>query len=107
MDNSYLIPANTKRSTLIFGMLRITPDLWILLSGTAITIVALIATSTLGLLATILSLVPMLLCVLLVLPIPNYHNTLCAIQSVLNFYNNRRKFIWRGWCIYNEFKDNK
>ena len=37
MDRS-LVPANTKRSTLILGMFRPVPDLVILVSGTIITV---------------------------------------------------------------------
>lgn len=107
MNNGYLIPANTKRSNYILGMLRITPDLWILIGGTVVTITLLIATSTSGMLWTILSLIPLLVCVLLVLPIPNYHNTLCVIQSVLRFYKERRRYIWRGWCMKYELEKDK
>ena len=40
---------------------------------------------------------------LLVVPIPNYHNVLCAIQSIINFFTERRNYIWRGWCFYEKF----
>ena len=39
------------------------------------------------------------------LPIPQYHNTLCAIQSILGFYQGRRKYIWKGW--YNRIEYEK
>jgi len=105
--NGSLVPANTKRSTLILGMYRPLPDLVILIVGTVITIGLLIAFNNAGSLVMILSCVPMLMAALLTAPLPNYHNVLCVIQSILEFYNGRRKYIWRGWCIKNEFKDGK
>lgn len=105
--NGSLVPANTKRSTLILGMFRPMPDLVILVGGTAVTIILLAILANAGTVALLLSLLPMLVCVFLVLPIPNYHNMLCCIQSILNFYNGRKKYIWRGWCTRYEFEKSK
>ena len=102
--NGYLVPANTKKATLILSVLR-PIDAFIVGGGIAISIIALIALSDYGTLATILSCIPMIVGLILVLPIPNYHNTLVAIQSVLKYYNGRKIYIWKGWCIYNEYKD--
>lgn len=102
----YLVPANTKKSLLIFGMLR-PIDAFILAGGILVSVGLLIAFSDYGTLITLLSCIPMLVCLILVLPIPNYHNTLVALQSIIRFYNERRNYIWKGWCVYNEFKDNK
>ena len=104
--NGSLVPANTKKATLILGMFRLYPDVVIAASGTIGTIIILTILSnfTVPVWALILSLMPMLICVLLVFPIPNYHNTLCAIQSILNFYQGRRKYIWRGWCNRIEYE---
>lgn len=96
-----LIPANTKKSLLVFGMFRPLPDLLILGVGIAVTIILLLIFSDASTWLLLVSCIPMLLGLFLVIPIPNYHNTLCVIQSVLKFYNERRNFIWRGWCIYN------
>ena len=101
MDGS-LIPANTKKSMLIFGMFNTFPDLIILGGGIGISIVLLLIFSDYSTWALILSCFPMMIGLFLVIPIPNYHNTLCVIESVLSFYNNRRKFIWKGWCIYDD-----
>jgi len=105
--NGSLVPANTKRSTLILGMYRPLPDLAILVSGTIITIVLLLIFNNAGSLIMVLSCIPMILGAFLTMPLPNYHNVLCALQSILNFYQGRRNFIWRGWCMKNEFKDGK
>lgn len=102
--NGSLVPANTKRSTLILGMFRLVPDILIAATGTVITVILLAILSNVSTIAMILSLIPMLVSVVLVLPIPQYHNTLCAIQSILGFYQGRRKYIWRGWCVKNEFE---
>ncbi len=102
--NGSLVPANTKRSTLILGMFRPVPDLIILIAGTVVTVALLAILANQGMALLIISLLPMLLAVLLVLPIPNYHNVLCTLQSMLNFYNGRKKYIWRGWCTRYEFE---
>ena len=103
MEHS-LVPANTKRSTLILGMYKVFPDIAILGSGVILTIMLLVIFDGAGTLFTILMCIPMLTGVFLTLPIPNYHNMLGAIQSIIGFYNNRRKYIWRGWCVKNEFE---
>lgn len=102
-----LIPANAKKSLLFLGFLRLFPDLVVLGSGTVVTVLLLALFGDSSPLWLTLFCVPMLICALLVMPIPNYHNTLCCIQSILRFFNTRRNYIWRGWCIYDEFKDNK
>ena len=102
-----LVPANTKKATLILGMFRPHPDVTIAASGTAATIIILFVLSNFSVpaWALILALMPMLVCALLVFPIPNYHNTLCAIQSILRFYQGRKKYIWRGWCLVHEYEN--
>ena len=44
---------------------------------------------------------------ILVVPIPNYHNTLVAIQSIIRYYSERRNYIWKGWCMIDEYKNDK
>ena len=102
----YLIPANTKKSMLIFGMLR-PIDAIILGIGIIISIIMLLIFNSAGTLYMVISCIPMVVSLLLVLPIPNYHNTLVALQSIIRFYNERRNYIWKGWCVYDEFKDDK
>ena len=104
--NGYLVPANTKKSLLIMGVLR-PIDAIILGVGVGISVILLMILGNAGTLLLVLACIPMLISLILVLPIPNYHNTLVAIQSIIRYYNERRNYIWKGWCVYDEFKDDK
>ena len=96
---TYLIPANSKRSALIASMFY--PfDLGLLITGISITLLLLFIISDTSLVAIILKLAPALVCAFLVMPIPNYHNTLVLIREVLKFFTERNRFYWKGWCIY-------
>ena len=101
-----LVPANTKKSMLIFSILR-PVDAIILGIGISISVFFLLILGNSGTLLLLVACIPMLVSLILVLPIPNYHNTLVAIQSIIRFYNERRNYIWKGWCVYDEFKDGK
>ena len=100
--NGYLIPANTKKGTLIFNIFR--PfDLILFLVGVGISISILMFVPTANIVMVVIGCLPGCICGLLVVPIPYYHNVLCAIQSMLNFYTSNRKYRWRGWCFYERF----
>ncbi len=100
--NGYLIPANTKKSTLILGFLR-GIDAIILASGVVATVIAVVALGNINnTWLLLLACMPAAVCGLLVLPIPNYHNTLVAIQSIMRYFRETRNYKWKGWCIYNE-----
>ena len=102
--NGYLVPANAKKGTLIFNVFR--PfDLMLFCTGIAITLIALAVLPSDSLLAVSLALLPGCVCGLLVFPIPNYHNVMCALISIYRFYTERRKYVWRGWCFYEQFQD--
>lgn len=104
--NGYLIPANSKKGTLIFSIFR--PfDLGLFSIGVVISLLLLAVIPTENIVAVTLALMPGMTCGLLVLPVPNYHNVLCALGSIYNFYTERRKFVWKGWCSYEQFKDEK
>lgn len=103
-ENGYLIPANAKRSSLIFSAFR-PIDLIILGIGFVITFVALMLIDTGDIIAVIIVCIPLLIAVLLVIPIPNYHNVLVAITSVIEFYYNPRIYKWKGWCVYEQDKN--
>lgn len=105
MDN-YLIPANSKKSMLYFGLFN-TTDLIIFGSGITVTVLLLLILSPNTMINAIIDILPVGITGLLVFPIPNYHNMLTVIQNVWGFYTNKQKFIWKGWCFEHGDKDKK
>ena len=104
--NGYLVPANAKRGTLILNIFR--PfDLIMFGTGVIVSLLMLAIVHSDSTLMILISCMPAGITGLLVVPIPNYHNVLCAIQSIFRFYSERRNYIWRGWCFYDKFKDDK
>ncbi len=106
-NNQYLIPANTKKGQLLFGIFM-PVDLLIFGVGIGVTLLALVIMSATGAMdnfTSILAISPALIAVFLVFPFPNYHNIRTAIGELVAFYTNRQKFRWRGWCSSYEFKD--
>ena len=100
--NGYLVPANAKRGTLIFNIFR--PfDLILFGTGVVISLLALAIVRSNNTLAILLACMPAGITGLLGVPIPNYHNVLCAMQSIIKFFTERRNYIWRGWCFYEKF----
>lgn len=97
--NNYLIPANSKKSQLILGWF--TPiDLVIFGVGVVWTVAMLLIIKELTIGIAIIVLMPLLICSFLVMPLPHYHNVKQLIVNVFNFYTGRRKYYWKGWCIY-------
>ncbi|MBQ9181767.1 MAG: hypothetical protein IJ134_03950 [Bacilli bacterium] len=76
----FLIPANSKKSMLIFGLFN-TFDLILVSTGIAITLVLLLVLPIDQMLFAILAILPGVICAFLVLPVPNYHNILTVIKS--------------------------
>ena len=104
--NGYLVPANAKKGMLIFNIFR--PfDLILFSIGVGISLLALAIVPAENMLVVTLALLPGAICGLLVLPIPNYHNVLCALCSVYRFYTERRRYVWKGWCFYEQFKNDE
>ena len=106
MNNSYLIPANSKKSMLIFGVFN-TVDLIIFGTGIGITFLLMMFLPVSEFWIAILAVSPGLICGFLVLPIPNYHNIRTVIKNAWNFYTTRQKYIWKGWCFDNGERDKK
>lgn len=100
----YLIPANSKKSLLIFGFFT-SFDLILFGCGIGITIILLLVFNPSSLLAAAIDLAPAVITGFLVLPIPNYHNTRTLIKEVYIFYTSRQRFIWKGWCVADELKE--
>ena len=107
-NNQYLIPANTKKGQLIMGVFY-PIDLIILCVGLAITFIALIVVSELGVgtWASIIAIIPGCIAGVLVFPFPNYHNVRTVIANAWEFYTTRQKYIWKGWCFEDGERDKK
>jgi len=97
-SNGYLIPANSKRGQLILNFFR-PVDLLIFGIGLVVSFLLLIIVGTGSIAQTLFILAPAAIGALLVAPIPNYHNVIVFLTSLYWFLNNRRNYIWKGWCI--------
>jgi len=100
----FLIPANSKKSMLIFGLFN-TFDLILVSSGVAVTLLLLLILPIDQILFAILAILPGIICAFLVLPVPNYHNVLTVIKSTIDFFTRRQRFVWKGWCFEDEQSD--
>ena len=96
--NNYLIPANSKKSQLIFSIFT-WQDLVLFGIGltTSLILMATIRTDDIFVMALLVA--PAIITGVLVLPIPNYHNVLGFFRSMLNFINGRKQYYWKGWCV--------
>ena len=102
----YLIPANSKKSMLILGVFDLF-DLILFLTGIGISVLLLFLFQPGSLLWAIFDITPGLVCGFLVMPIPNYHNTRVLLTEIYTFFTQREKFIWKGWCIRDEYGEAK
>lgn len=96
--DGYLIPANSKKSMLIFGAFT-QKDLILLGIALGISLLMLLTLDISSLPIGILAITPGLVGGFLVFPIPNYHNIATMIKDIYIFYTTRQKFIWKGWCF--------
>lgn len=106
MNNSYLIPANSKKSLMIFGLFN-TFDLILFGTGIGISLLLLMILPVNELVMAIIAIAPGLITGLLVFPVPNYHNVLTILIDIWEFFTTRQKFVWRGWCVRDEIEKNK
>ncbi|MDD3187150.1 MAG: hypothetical protein PHD02_01600 [Bacilli bacterium] len=105
MNGQFLIPANSKKSMLIFGIFN--PfDLILFSIGIFLTLLMLIALPLQQIPILVLALTPLLLSAFLIFPVANYHNVLTVLILMYKFFTERQKFIWKGWCASYESKDN-
>ena len=100
---TYLIPANAKKSMLIFGLFT-KLDLILVASGVTISVLSLMIFAPNNLFWAIICLLPMLIVGFLAIPVPNYHNIRVLIREIIDFFYNRRNYKWKGWCYRDEFK---
>ncbi len=96
-NNTYLIPANSKKSMLILGLFNRT-DLIIFISGVLATFILMLTNlNRTSMKAVILILSPALICSFLVVPLPNEHNVRTMIKNIYTYFMNRRTYYWKGW----------
>lgn len=104
--NGYLVPANAKKGTLILNIFR--PFDAILFGvGAFVSLMLLAFVGSNNTIIVLVSCLPVAVTGFLVVPIPNYHNVLCALQSIFRFVKERKKYKWRGWCFYEKFGEEK
>lgn len=96
--NSYLIPANTKKSMLIFGLFT-KFDLILFLIGIGLSLLMLMILPVEQIVVATIALLPALVTGFLVMPVPNYYNMRTLLMSAISFFMNQRKFKWKGWCV--------
>lgn len=103
--NTYMIPANSKRSMLIFGLFM-PIDLIIVGVGAGLSGILFLIINAQGLkdIFTILS--PALFTVFMVIPIPNHRNVWNFTANVYNYFSKRRTYYWKGWCISHGEEEN-
>lgn len=101
-NNSYLVPANSKKGTLILNVFE--PfDLIMFGTGIVVSLILITFIQTSNVWIILLACLPAMVTGMLVIPIPNYHNVRVALISIFKFYTERRRFIWKGWCFYERF----
>ena len=106
MNNKYLIPANTKRSMLIFGLFK-PIDVIIFLIGVVSTLMLVFIVGTDTMTQVIVALTPLLIATLMVSPIPNHRNFWTFTVNVYTYFTSQRKYRWRGWCMLHGSEDEK
>lgn len=100
---NYLIPANSKKSLMIFGLFY-TFDLILFGSALGATLLLLVILPIAEVTFAIIAIIPVCIGALLVFPIPNYHNVLTVIVNAVVFISTRQRFIWKGWCVLDELE---
>lgn len=103
---NFLIPANSKKSMLIFGLFN-EFDLILFGCGIGITFILVFILPLDKLIGVVGALAPACITGFLVMPVPNYHNIRTLIGSIYQFYTGRRNYVWKGWCVASGEKDGK
>ena len=98
MQNQYIVPANSKKTTLILGLFE-PIDIVVCAVGGVLTLAMLLVFKNPPFWLLITGISPLLIAVMLVFPIANYHNVLQLLINVWKFFSGRRKYYWKGWCV--------
>lgn len=96
--NTYLIPANSKRSMLIFGLFTMV-DLGIVGVGGLLTLILMFAIHAETLKDVLIILTPLLITGIMVTPVPNHRNIWTLTLNIYTYFSNRRTYFWKGWCM--------
>ena len=96
--NNYLIPANTKKSKLIFGFFTVL-DLIVFGVGCTITLILLFIFQSMNFQTALVVLLPAVISGFLVISVPNYHNVMQLLTNIFLFLMNRKRYYWKGWCM--------
>lgn len=106
MNGMFLIPANSKKSALIFGLFK-PVDLIILAIGVTVSFILLLALPIENMAFAVISILPAAVCAFLVFPIAYYHNVRTFIGIAFEFFTTRQKYVWKGWCYLDEYEKSK
>ena len=106
MNNQYLIPANSKKGQLIFNIFE-PIDLGILLTGAALTVGFMFLIPGEDLPILVIKLLPISIALLLVMPIPYYHNGRVFLTELLMYLSSTKQYYWKGWCAYEFLNESK
>ena len=104
MNGNYLIPANTKRGRLIFGVFE-PIDAIMFGTGIVVTLLLLAILPIEKVSMALIALAPALITGLLVLPVAHYHNVRQLLIEIYKYFTSRNKFVWKGWCFTDESED--
>ena len=96
--NNYLIPANSKKSQLIFSIFT-WQDLVLFGVGLAVSLILMATIRTDDIFVMALLVAPAVISGALVLPIPNYHNVKGFFKSMISFFRGNKQYYWKGWCV--------
>ena len=104
--NTYLIPANSKKGMLKFGIFT-NLDLFIFGAGVGLSFLLMMILPVNAFWIAMVALAPGAIAAFLVFPVPNYHNVRTVIKNAWQFYTTRQKYIWKGWCFEDGERDKK
>lgn len=106
MNKQFLIPANSKKSLMIFGLFT-QFEMFLFGGGILVSLFLLLILPVEQFLFAIIALAPACIIAFLLMPIPNYHNVLTVLRSFFAFLTTRQRFVWKGWCFLDGEKEEK
>src|SRR5574344_3095616 len=95
----YMIPANAKKSQLIFSIFRLI-DVVILATGICISLILMFIFKGDTVTELVFKLAPGAISCILVMPVSFYHNVSVFLREAYQYYTGQTRYIWRGWCAW-------